>query len=100
MVVQHSLVGKSLHLTIILFNAKVGIFPLSYVVISSFISFFTAFYCLDPYFIFKINILVYLVFCYSIQLYKCDCSIRVTDVLEYLESAFYLPGGAFIFLLW
>ena len=34
---------------IILFNANVGIFPLSYAVIPSFISCFTTFYRLDPY---------------------------------------------------
>ena len=51
MVLQHSLVGKSLHwhiITIILLNAKEGIFPPSYDVIPSFIS---TFYCLDPCFI-------------------------------------------------
>ena len=26
----------------------------------------------------------------------CDCSIRVTAVLEYLKSAFHLPGGVTI----
>ena len=90
MVLQHSSVGKSLHwhiITTILFSAKIGIFPLSYAVIPSFISCSLLFYCLDPYFIFKINILVCLVFCYSIQLYMCNCSIRVTVVLEYLKSA-------------
>ena len=55
-VLQHSLVGKSLLgilvLTIILFNAKVGTFPLISAVIPSFISCFTTFYCIDPYFIF------------------------------------------------
>ena len=36
-------------IAMILFSAKVGIFPLSYAVISSFIFCFTAFYCLDSY---------------------------------------------------
>ena len=42
-------------LAIILVNAKVGTFPLSYAVIPSFISCFTTFYCIDPYFIFKLK---------------------------------------------
>ena len=63
--------------------------PLSIIMIPSFTSCFTSFYCLDPYFIFKViilNILVYLLlfFCYSIQLYMYNCSIRVTAILEYL----------------
>ena len=64
---QHSSVGKTLHwhaITIILFNAKVGIFPPSYAVIPSFISCFNTFHRLGPYFIFKLiafNILVCLV---------------------------------------
>ena len=91
MVLQHSSVRNSLHwhiITIILFNAKVGIFPPSYAVILSFISCFTTLYRFDLYFIFKLIILNILVFCYSIQLYyMCDCSIRVTAVLEYFETA-------------
>ena len=43
-----------------------------------------------------LNILVCLVFCYSIKLYTCDFSIRATAVLEYLESA---RGFATIFSL-
>ena len=39
-----------------LFKAKVGTFPPSYAVIPSFISCFTTFYCIDPYFIFKSTI--------------------------------------------
>ena len=61
MVLQHSSVT---HITMILFNAKVGIFPPSYAVIPSFISCFTTFYHLDSYFIFKLiifNMLVCLV---------------------------------------
>ena len=58
MVLQHSSVGSpylgTLAITIILLNAKVGTFPLSYAVIPSFISCFTTFCCLDPYFILKI----------------------------------------------
>ena len=47
-------------------------YPLSYVVVLSFIYCFTTFYHLDPYL--------------SIQLYNLyDCSIRVTAVLEYLK---------------
>ena len=48
MVLQHKSVRKSLNwyvITLILFNAKVGIFPLSYAVIH------LLFHCLDPYFI-------------------------------------------------
>ena len=103
MVLQYSLVGKSLHwhaITMILFNAKVGIFPLTYAIITSFISCFTTFYCLNPYFSFLhliFDILVCLAFCYRIQLYTCDCSIRVTAVLGYLESAFHLAGGVSLF---
>ena len=37
------------------------------------------------------------VFYYSIQLYTCDRSITVTAVLEYLESAFHLPGDESLF---
>ena len=37
-------------------NAKVGTFPSSYAVISSLISCFTTFYCIDPYFICKLTI--------------------------------------------
>ena len=93
MVLQQCSMGKSLHwqnITTILFNAKVGIFPPSYAVIPSFISCFTTFYCLNPYFIFKLILFNKLIcsitgslfgFCYSIQLYMCDCSIRVTAVL-------------------
>ena len=51
------------------------------------------FYCLDPYFIFNINYTtMFVMFCYSIQVYTCDCSISVTAALEYHESAFHLPG--------
>ena len=28
---------------------------------------------------------------FNIQLYPCDCSVRVTAVLEYLELAFHVP---------
>jgi len=56
-------------------NAKVGIFSQSYVVILSFISCFGTFYCLDPYFNFTISFIFYI----------CDCSIRVTAVLEYTK---------------
>ena len=50
---------------------------------------FHYFYCIDPYFIFKLTILICLVFCCSTASYSvtCDCSIRVTVVLEYLKSA-------------
>ena len=51
MVLQHSSVSKSLHwhVIVILFNAKVGIFPPSYaVIVPSFISCFHYFYCLEP----------------------------------------------------
>ena len=62
MVLQHSSVGESPYfgistLNFILFNAKVGTFPPSYAVIPSFISCFTTFYCIDPYFFFKLTIL-------------------------------------------
>ena len=60
-VLQHNSVGKSLHWHVIV-NAKVGIFPPSYVVIPSFISCFTTFYRLDPYFIFKLTIFNILAF--------------------------------------
>ena len=59
MVLQHSSVRKSLlcHIcydfVMILFNAKVGTFPLGYTVLPSFISCFTTFYCIDPYFNFE-----------------------------------------------
>ena len=58
MVLQHSSMECPYFgtLAIILLNAKVGTFPLSYAVIPSFISCFTAFYCIGPYFIFKITI--------------------------------------------
>ena len=67
-------------IAIVLFNAKVGIFPPSYAVIPSFISCFTTW--IPKLIIFKYT-------SYSIQLYKCDCSIRVTvhAVVEYLKSA-------------
>ena len=81
MVLQHSSVSKSLHwhVIVILFNAKVGIFPLSSaVIVPSFISCFHYFYCLDPYYNLK-----FLFYCYRTQLYMYDCSIRVTVVLEY-----------------
>ena len=59
MVLQHSSLGKSLlwhiSLTIIFLNAKVGTFPLSYAVIPSFISCFTTFCCIDPYFILNLQ---------------------------------------------
>ena len=41
-------------ITIILLNAKVGTFPLSYAVKPSLVS--LLFYCIDPYFIFKLTI--------------------------------------------
>ena len=46
--------GKSLHWNVvimILFIANIGIFPPSYAAIPSFISCFTTFYYLDPYFV-------------------------------------------------
>ena len=75
MVLQHSLVGKSLHwhvITRILFNAKAGI---CYAVIPSFISCFTTFSYLDLYFTFKFIIFNILV-CLVLQLH-----IHVTVVL-------------------
>ena len=42
-------------------------------------------------------VLVCLGFCYSIQLYMCDCSIRVIAVLEYLKSASSLTSGIVLF---
>ena len=57
MVSQHSSMGKSLlwYISYNFLNAKVGTCPLSYAVIPSFISCFTTFYYIDPYFIFFIN---------------------------------------------
>ena len=83
------MVGKSLHwdnITIILFNAKVGIFPPSYAVIPLFISCFTTFYRLDSYFIFK---LIYWFVWFFVVTYSYTrvTVLRVTVVLEYLESA-------------
>ena len=76
-----------LAITIILLNAKVGIFPPSYAVIPSFTSCFTTFYCLDPYFI--LNLIVNSLFSFFVitHNYTCmhDCSIRVTAELEYLK---------------
>ena len=46
----------TLHMAINLLNAKVGTIPPSYAVIPLFISCFTAFYCIDPYFIFRLTI--------------------------------------------
>ena len=86
-VLQHSLVRKFLHchvIIMIMFNAKVVIFPLSYAVIPSVISCFIT-YHIDPYFILNIFI------AYS-YVHTCDCSIGVTAVLEYLKSAFHLQG--------
>ena len=60
MVLQHSSVGKSLIWHISYNNYFVQCqsrdFPPSYAVIPSFISRFTTFYCIDPYFIFNITI--------------------------------------------
>ena len=33
------------------------------------------------------------------QLYTCDCSIRVTAVLEYLKSAFHYQGVCYYFIV-
>ena len=75
MVLQHSLVGKSLlwhSITITVLNAKVGIYPPSYVVIPSFISCFASF-TLGSLLHFKLIILVCLAFLPSIQLaIKCN----------------------------
>ena len=56
MVLQHSSVRKVLGwhaITIMSYNAKLGIFLLNYTAIPSFMSCFTTFYHLDPYFIFS-----------------------------------------------
>ena len=47
----------------------------------------------------QINVQTYIhtSFCYSIQLYMCP--VRVTAVLEYLESAFHLPGDVSLLVL-
>ena len=73
--------GKSLYqpvIAIILFSAKVEIFPLSYAVIPSFISCFTTFYCLDPYLTFKLIIFNIPVFVFFVIPYSF---IRVTVLL-------------------
>ena len=63
MVLQHSSVGKSLLWHISYNNyfvqccTKVGTFPPSYAVIPSFISCFTTFYCIGPFFIFNLTFL-------------------------------------------
>ena len=95
MVLQHSLMGKSLlwHISNNLLNAKVGTFPPSYAVIPSFISCSTTFYCIDVYFIFKLTIFKILVFlnmllcivivtvctCYTVKLIK-------QQYLKYIEN--------------
>ena len=101
MVLQHSSVGKSLlwHIGYVLLNAKVGIFPLSYAVIPSFISCFTTSCYIDPHFIFKFTTFKntsLFSFCCSTASYSvtCDFSIRIsymTVVLEYISSQ---PRGA------
>ena len=85
-------------------TTKTGIFHramLQYQQLQQPVNYCTTFYCLDSYFLFKlitVNILVYLVFwLYNIQLYgncsirvlyKHDCCIRVTALLEYFEWTF------------
>ena len=77
MVLQHSSVGKSLHWHVKTILFKVGIFPPSYAVkLILIIAWIPTF-----------NTNFVWIFCYSIQLYMSDCSIRVTAVLEYLKSA-------------
>ena len=86
MVLQHNSVGKSLlwHvMTIILFNTKVQ----GYIVIPLFISCFTTFYCLDPYFIFEFIIFNVLVCYYG---YSYDNYAHVTVSLKYGTWLLYL----------
>ena len=86
MVLQHSSVGKSLlwHISYNLLNAKMRTFPLSYAVIPSFISCFTTFCSIDPYFIFEFaKILVCLIF--VVLNITCDCSIRISYMTVVLE---------------
>ena len=75
-ITAYSSVGKSLlwHVIAITFsNAKLGIFPPNYAVMHS-----------------SLVSLLFIAWIPKIKLYTCDCSIRVTAVLEYLESAFHL----------
>ena len=59
--------------------SKVGTFPSSYAVILSFIYCFTTFYCIDPYFIYKLKILVCLVFCsFSTASYSVTYELAIT----------------------
>ena len=60
-ITQHSSVGSpnfgtlAITVSIVLLNAEVGTYPLSYAAIPSFISYFTTFCCIDPYFIYKLT---------------------------------------------